>query len=265
MFVFQLGAAFKPSLLDGEPLPKLRFYAETMSRLGYRYLVIDSETEKTDIAVSEFEELVEFCRGLGYPEPVLTVPVRRGDASRRLAESSEVVGSKGFGGVCLVAGNPVYLSPDESRNNAARSLYSSAEYFRNVSPFGLLMVGTEHVVKPAAKISERFKAIPVMLLTPTTYIEVKTYDNGVSKALYAPFYIGETIPEHVHARIKAYVSRRNSVSAAQNPFDSYVLVGGLQTVAERIRGITGSEVDVFIGFPVDNELKQLSALKTAAG
>ncbi|MCX8201789.1 MAG: hypothetical protein N3H84_06770 [Candidatus Caldarchaeum sp.] len=226
---------------------------------------MDSETEKTDITVREFAELVEFCHGLGYPEPVLTVPVRRSDAFHRLAETSEVVQSIGFGGVCLVAGNPAYLSPVELRNNAARGLIESAEYFRNVSPFGLLMVGTEHVVRPAAKISERFKAIPVMLLTPDTYDEVKTYDHGVSKALYAPFFIGENIPETVYGRIKAYVSRRNSGSAAHKPVESYVLVGGLQTVAERIHKIADSDIDVFIGFPVENKVKQLAALKTALG
>ncbi|MDW8084369.1 MAG: hypothetical protein RMI49_04130 [Candidatus Caldarchaeum sp.] len=264
MLAFQLGAAFKPSLLGEDRLSRLHFYAKTMARLGYRYLVVDSETEKADLSTTEFAKLVEFCQDLGFPEPVLTIPVRRSDAWTRLYEACEVLTTNGFGGVCLVAGNPAYLSTEELKTRASKLLVEAAEKFRTRCRFSLLMVGTEHAIKPAMEVSERFRAIPFMLLTPQTAYEATRYNNGLPKALYAPFYVGEPVPDHVYQKIKSYLKRRNSQVKPEEVMTSYVLLGSGESFAAKIRAVVGNSIDVFVGFPMDDKPGQLAALKTAA-
>ncbi|MEM4415891.1 MAG: hypothetical protein QXH32_08020, partial [Candidatus Caldarchaeum sp.] len=115
---FQLGAAFKPSLLGENKLETLIFYAKVLTRLGYRYLVVDSERAVDDLSLKGFEQLVSVCKLLGFPEPVITVPVRRADCWERLDTVVDVVSQEGFGGVCLVAGNSAYLTPEEKSQKA---------------------------------------------------------------------------------------------------------------------------------------------------
>lgn len=232
-----------------------------MYRLGYRYIVVDSETEEKDLSLKEFEELVRLCKGLGFPEPVLTVPVRRTDGFQRLNECSEIIESSGFGGVCLVAGNPAYLTPDEAKKNSSKLMEHAAALFRSRCPFRLLMVGTENLMKPSNVIARKYTAVPVMLLTPQTPQESKIYNgNTVSKAVYAPFYVGENPPNHVKEKVRSYVSRRN---AASLDYHSYVLVGEIGYMAEKLRDLLGLGIDVFIGYPLDGNPGQLAAIKHA--
>lgn len=262
---FQLGAAFKPSKLGAERTKKLEFYSKLLSRLGYRYLVMDSEKENTDLTTGEFERILETCKMLGYPEPVMTIPMRRSDGWVRVKEITELVNAHRFGGICLVAGNPAYLSQDEIRNNSSKLMREAGEYYRSICRFNLLMVGTENVVKTAAYLAEKFKAMPVMLLTPQMNHELSFYgNNGLSKAVYAPFYFG-TEPNHTIAEaIQAYVERRNAKTKTLNSHEAYILMGGHENFAAKMDLLAKAGVDVFIGFALDEKPVQFSSLSSAA-
>lgn len=259
MFAFQLGSAFKPSTLGPDKLENLKFLAKIMARLGYRYLVVDSEREKDDFTVSDFANLVAMCGRWGFPEPVLTIPVRRNDVWNRLSECIEVLNGSGFGGVCLVAGNPAYLTDDEKRNKSSELMIQTAQQFRRRCRFNTLMVGTENIAKTAAKIAFEHRAVPVMLLTPAVSDESKLFSgDGLLKAVYAPFVFGQDLPQKVTERIDSYVRRRCGENSREI-WRNYVLFGGLRDFTEKMKELVGSSVDIVIGHPFENNPSQLKA------
>ncbi|MEM0349232.1 MAG: hypothetical protein QXE96_04035 [Candidatus Caldarchaeum sp.] len=261
---FQLGAAFKPSLLGDNKLDTAIFYAKVLARLGYRYLVLDSERAVDDLSLRDFEELVSVCKLLGFPEPVITIPVRRGDCWERLGAVVDVVSRDGFGGVCLVAGNSAYLTREEASQKPGKLLLEAAEVFRRKCRFNLLMVGTERVEKTAAKIAANHRAIPVMLMTPNIVEETRLYShNGLRRAVYVPYYFGEELPRDVAEKVHAYVSRRVGDKNVDETWRQFVYTGPLNEFTQLLRDLSANNIDVFIGYPLDKRVKQLTALSKA--
>jgi len=265
VLAFQLGAAFKPSLLGENKLETLIFYAKVLTRLGYRYLVVDSERAVDDLSLKGFEQLVSVCKLLGFPEPVITVPVRRADCWERLDTVVDVVSQEGFGGVCLVAGNSAYLTPEEKSQKAGSLLLEAAEAFRRKCRFNLLMVGTERVEKTAAKIAANHGAVPVMLMTPRLLEETRLYShNGLRKAVYVPYFFGEELPGDVAEKVNAYVSRRVGNKNIDEVWRQYVYTGPFNEFAQLLRKLSENNIDIFIGYPLDKRVRQLTALSKAA-
>lgn len=62
MFAFQLGAAVKPSTLGSDKAEALVKLAESLSKLGYTYLLVDSEGEDDDPSCEDVSAVVEVCK-----------------------------------------------------------------------------------------------------------------------------------------------------------------------------------------------------------
>ncbi|MCS6769702.1 MAG: hypothetical protein NZ570_04625 [Candidatus Caldarchaeum sp.] len=261
MDVFQLGIAVKPSTLDGDEIGTLTKLAATMTEHGYYFLVIDSETAKQDISVNAYERLLE-CSDRSLCTPVLTIPVRRGDFYERFEDFLEVVSGAGRGGVCLVAGNPAYLDEEERKNHAASMIIKAAEAVRRRAGNCILMVGTERMTKTAVKASYLYGASPLILLSPTTFDEIKKYDT--CRGVYTPFYLGASMPAEVLQRLQGYVARRASGLRFEEAVDHFCLKGGLEEVSNRLAVIQTKGADLLVGYPLNLNTNQIELLAKAS-
>ncbi|MEM2237213.1 MAG: hypothetical protein QXR26_00685 [Candidatus Caldarchaeum sp.] len=257
--VFQLGAAVKPSILNERKLEKLFHLLKTLDNLGYSYLVLDSEKSVDDLSISDYDMILRWCRELFHCMPILTIPVRRGDFADRFKEFLEVVSQHGVGGVCLVAGNPAYLNEDGLRVKPGKPILEASADFRAVAGELPLMVGSENLVKTAAKASKLYRATPLVLMNPNLYQELKLYQgDGVQKGVYAPFHIAETMDGEVKEKLQAYVSRRRVSMGFWDAVEAFSMTGGLHKIRQKVSRMSESGVDVLVGYPLDLCREQLS-------
>ncbi len=258
MFAFQLGAAVKPSTLGlgkAEALVKL---AKTLSKQGYTYLLVDSEREGNDPSREDISEVVRFCKAEGLCTPVFTLPVRRRDFRDRFQAVLKSLAEEGFGGLCLVAGNPAYLSEDELRVKAGPMILEAASRFREKAKDLTLFVGSENMLKISHVAARLYKAIPLALLGPKLEEEKEmlSASNG-GFGIYVPYYVGEGCRD-AWERLAAYVKRRNTNLSVEKAVHAYGLYGDLTYITERIKYLEKISVGQVFGYPLVPSEQQLA-------
>jgi len=95
---------------------------------------------------------------------VPTVPVRRSDYEERIREFVESLAGSSRAGLCIVAGNPHYLSEEEAARRAGPLLMEAAALSRARLGDLPIMVGTENVESAALKCCMRHRCMPFFLL-----------------------------------------------------------------------------------------------------
>ncbi len=258
MFAFQLGAAVKPSTLGSDKAEALVKLAESLSKLGYTYLVVDSEGEDDDPLCEDVSAVVEVCKKEGFCTPVFTLPVRRRDFRERFHAVLKSLADEGFGGLCLVAGNPAYLSEDELRVKARPLIMEAASRFREKAKDLTLFVGSENMLKTSRVAAQLYKAIPLMLLGPRLEEEravVSAVNGGFG--VYVPFYVGGGCRD-AWERLAAYVRRRNTDLSLEKAVHAYGLYGDLTYISSRIKYLERISVGQVIGYPLVPSEQQLA-------
>lgn len=268
MDVFQGGIALKPSSLGSsqwEKLENLQQILYDLDRSGLSHLIIDSERAEDDIPPKAFSKLLETVDDGGV-RPVLTLPVRRCDFGVRLESVLELISSFDGCGICLVAGNPAYLNPDERGRRAGRPLVEAAVRIRERSESVLLLVGTEHLEGPAIIAARKAGAIPFTLLNPDIYDELSRLKHltGLQPAVYTPFYIGQDLGGNVWRVLAGYVGRRGySHDRLAEGLDKLTLVGELDRICGRIKSLIDGGAGLVVGFPALPDKRQIKLFTRA--
>jgi len=234
--------------------------------------VIDSERAEDDVPLSAFDRVLSLSEeGESGLLTVITLPVRRGDFEERFAETLEVLRSHWSGGLCLVAGNPAYLSGEEISKPAGHLLEAAVAAARRSIGSGLLMVGTENVLRPAVKAARKWRAIPFALLNGNSPDEIRwlSQETTMPVAVYAPLHIGSKMSEEAERRLTTYALRRKNQTP--NPdrrglrrlVSQVALLGSPTTVRRRVYQLAQAGASIIIGFPVDDEQRQLETFVKA--
>ncbi|MDJ0270615.1 MAG: hypothetical protein NXY59_08750 [Aigarchaeota archaeon] len=276
MVAFHKGKATKPSSLKS-PQDILSVH-RLLAPYGFSIHVIDSEKMGDDIPLHVFDSLLRYDEENGGGLiSVLTLPVRRCDFEERFQGVLEILRSHESGGLCLVAGNPAYLSEDEARRLAGRLLIDAVKRAKEVLGDRLIMVGSENMVAPAIEAARRFRAIPFALLNGADDYEIRllSKEAAIPVAVYAPFYIGKTLGGDAETRLTAYALRRRKLRSdaapSANPagmtsielVEQVALVGDKQRVRTRVMRLADSGAGVVVGFPASSDEEQLRLFSEA--
>jgi len=274
---FQLGKASKPSLLGGDEAEKRRNLFQlndTLARLGYSIHVIDSERVLDDIGLQTYDDLLSYSEeNETRLTTVITIPVRRVDFEQRFYESLEIVKNHRLAGICIVAGNPAYLDAEDLAKPSGKLLVNACgEARRKLGHGRLIMVGTEHVVKPAVKAVKLYGAVPLALLNGYELMnEIRIIREAAETeiAIYAPYYIGEEIPEKAWSQLTAYALRRLKNKAANHEdiiekVNQVALLGSVEETAKRLWTVVkNNSIETLVGYPVEEGHEQLERLRKA--
>lgn len=278
MVDFHRGRATKPSLVSRpeELLAPLISRQDMAREVGCSLHVIDSEREVDDVRLGDYDRLLAYCEELGDgPIPVLTLPVRRSDFEARFAEALEILSSHKRGGLCLVAGNPAYLSEDEAARPPGRLLLEAARRARERLREGLLMMGTENVRRYAAEAAKDYGATPFILLDRMIEDEVRWF-SGISSApvaIYAPLMLGAEAGIEAGKTLLSYALRRRNIQALlRNGWSGHdprslvsqvALLGEVEEARRRVRQLREAGASVIVGLPLGDERRQLEMLRSA--
>lgn len=268
MVDFHRGIAVKPSLLGVDRQERraglFRLYTAALLS-GLDLFVIDSERAQDDFSVSDIAELVRLAEDVEGPIVVPTVPVRRSDYEERIQEFVESLAGSSRAGLCIVAGNPHYLSEEEAARRAGPLLMEAAALSRARLGDLPIMVGTENVESAALKCCMRHRCMPFFLLDDGVENVVKRYRSiiDVPVAVYAPFFIGDGLSREAEETIMAYASRRRLSVIMKNSGNSQealkrlMLVGDRSLIGERLREMWLGGFDVVVGFPASRVEAQI--------
>jgi hypothetical protein len=266
---FHRGIAVKPSLLGVDRQERraglFRLYSAALLS-GLDLFVIDSEGAQDDFSVSDIAELVRLAEDVEGPTVVPTIPVRRSDYEERIREFVESLAGSSRAGLCIVAGNPHYLSEEEAARRAGPLLMEAAALSRARLGDLPIMVGTENVESAALKCCMRHRCMPFFLLDEGVENFVESYRNflDVPVAVYAPFFIGDDLSREAEETIMAYASRRRRLSVImKNSGNSHealkrlMLIGDRSMISERLREMWLRGFDFVVGFPASRVEAQI--------
>ncbi len=232
-----------------------------MAELGLDLFVLDSERASDDLSVQSLGELVRRADEVAGPRVVVTLPVRRTDFPGRLAEVMRLLSRTDRPSLCLVAGNPAYLTEEERRRPASGSLASAVEHvFEELGPDAEVFVGTERVERAVEELCRRLSVIPFLLLDDHRLeLLERLRPNGNRLAVYVPFAVGPK-REAAMSSLLPYVERRmRALRLPGEPsehVDRFCVVGTPDDVSTRLRTIA-ARYDVVVGYPAVPDLEQL--------
>lgn len=220
--------------------------------------MVDSERSVDDLRPSQIDAVLELSDSLGGPLVVPTVPVRRCDADALLEEYLRLLQRRENLGLCVVAGNPAYLSSEDASKRPGRLLWRACRLAADSLGGRLLLLGTESVESVSARICSSLAATPFLLLDLSAGEEVEAFSkaSGRPVAVYAPFYIGDGLPEPALGTVVSYASRRKRLLASSG--DGRVgpgealrvsLVGGVEEVLGRVAELAARGAGLLVGFP----------------
>lgn len=218
MTASQIGKATKPSrfgrgLIDREI--GVRKSAEIVSLHGLNFHVLDAEWSYTDISINELQSLLRLReRFATNPVTILTISSRRDDAPLRLGEALRVINKHANCGLCLVAGNKRYLNESEQRKPAVKTLRKFVKRARERTQ-RTIFIGSEGLVREAAKLAEEYDLIPFLLLNQNLEEDLKVtreITGGMPTAVYAPTYLADRkADDDVIKHLLGYMLRRRWV------------------------------------------------------
>jgi hypothetical protein len=219
--------------------------------------VVDSERSEDDLQPLDIERAAGIADKAGGPAIVPTVPVRRRDSPRLLEEYLRSLGSREMAGLCIVAGNPAYLSSGEASERPGKSLWRACRLAVEAMDKRPVLLGTEGVEGVSTRICAALGVTPFLLLDLGAEDEAEAFSAAArrSVAVYAPFYIGDGLPEPAISVLISYASRRrrlrSSVSGVLGVGEALrvSLVGDVGRVAERVAVLASRGVGILVGYP----------------
>ncbi|MCS7145372.1 MAG: hypothetical protein RMJ28_07145 [Nitrososphaerota archaeon] len=244
------------------------------SEAGVEVVVLDSERAVDDLKPADVEAAAEYSDAVGGPVVAPTIPVRRSDFGSLLPSYLEALSRRRRMGLCIVAGNPAYLSVEEASVRPGRLLWFACRVASRVLNGRPLLLGTENVEGVSRRICSSLGCTAFLLLDEGVEDEARTFAElsrgGV--AVYAPFFIGEDgVSKNVERVLVSYARRRKRLARAVGNGSVGLrealrvsLVGGVEEVAERISTLASSRVNTLVGFPAELSAEQLGNLVSAS-
>lgn len=198
---------------------------------------------------------------VGGPKVVITLPVRRSDFPERLKGVMRLLSRSERASLCLVAGNPAYLTEEERKRPAGGLLASAVKrVIGELGPETEVFVGTERVENVVARLCAEHNVVPFLLLddhSPELLARLRPNSNRL--AVYVPFAVGPRREDAIPSLI-SYVERRmRALRLSGRPtdhLDRFCVVGNQHDVSSRIRHLS-RQYDVVIGYPANPNPEQI--------
>jgi hypothetical protein len=195
------------------------------------------------------------------PKVVITLPVRRSDFSERLRGVMRLLSISERASLCLVAGNPSYLTEEERRRSAGELLHSAVKLVAGeLGPETEAFVGTERVERTVERLCAEHNVVPFLLLDDhSPELLARFRPNGNRLAVYVPFAVSTRRDEAVSSLLPYVERRMRALRLSGDPsehVDRFCVVGTQDEVSSRLRALS-RRYDVVIGYPAFPDQAQL--------
>ncbi len=139
--------------------------AEFCIKSGFSFHLIDAELPENYLSATELERLLDLSEeSESSIATYVTVSARHEAAPDLVEQYVEVLAKHANGGLCLVAGNPAYLSESERQQNATLRTKELVILAREKLPSAPIFLGIEGLSDEAAKLACEYGLTPFMLL-----------------------------------------------------------------------------------------------------
>jgi hypothetical protein len=198
---------------------------------------------------------------VGGPRVVITLPVRRSDFPDRLKDVMRLLSRSERASLCLVAGNPAYLTEEERKLSAGGLLASAVKrVIGELGPETEIFVGTERVEKVVARLCAEHNVVPFLLLddhSPELLARLRPNSNRL--AVYVPFAVGPRREEAIPALLPYVERRMRALRLSGRPtdhLDRFCVVGNQHEISSRLTHLS-RQYDVVIGYPANPDPEQI--------
>jgi hypothetical protein len=163
--------------------------------------------------------------------------------------------------LCLVAGNPAYLTEEERKLSAGGLLASAVKrVIGELGPETEIFVGTERVEKVVARLCAEHNVVPFLLLddhSPELLARLRPNSNRL--AVYVPFAVGPRREEAIPALLPYVERRMRALRLSGRPtdhLDRFCVVGNQHEISSRLTHLS-RQYDVVIGYPANPDPEQI--------
>ena len=192
---------------------------------------------------------------------MITLPVRRSDFPDRLKDVMRLLSRSERASLCLVAGNPAYLTEEERKLSAGGLLASAVKrVIGELGPETEIFVGTERVEKVVARLCAEHNVVPFLLLddhSPELLARLRPNSNRL--AVYVPFAVGPRREEAIPALLPYVERRMRALRLSGRPtdhLDRFCVVGNQHEISSRLTHLS-RQYDVVIGYPANPDPEQI--------
>jgi hypothetical protein len=195
------------------------------------------------------------------PKVVITLPVRRSDFPERLKGVMLLLSRSERASLCLVAGNPAYLTEEERRRPAGGLLASAVKrVIGELGPETEVFVGTERVERVVEGLCMQRNVVPFLLLddhSPELLVRLRPNSNRL--AVYVPFAVGQRRDDTIPLLLPYVERRMRALRLSGRPtehVDRFCVVGTQHEVSSRF-GYLSRQYDIMIGYPANPDPEQI--------
>jgi hypothetical protein len=155
---------------------------------GLDFHLIDAELERHYFTSLELENILSIAEELeSNLTTIMTINARHRPALLALKDYANVISQHGNAGLCIVAGNPSYLTGKERRLDPKSRVTELVRASRNALPSAPIFVGSEGLQELASELALECSAVPFMLLGRSTEDPASGLRfDGNEPAVYCP-------------------------------------------------------------------------------
>ncbi|MEM2058529.1 MAG: hypothetical protein QXO76_09805 [Thermoproteota archaeon] len=178
--------------------------SRTVMEAGLKVHVIDSEWKANDVSPSEVEVLLGLFPSI---RTYITLAARRRDVEQLVRLYLPMLEDAGNSGICIVAGNKVYLEGEELSTDPCSSILKVLKLvYGRVSK---IMLGVEGVESRIVNIISTYPDVELFYLYDEMKVETiaEHAKSGVRTAVYVPYAIDRS-PNDVVKALSDYALRR---------------------------------------------------------
>lgn len=263
-----------------EQMSKTLETARLISQASLKIHVIDSEWRINDVSPSELEELLGLFPNV---RTFITIATRRKDVDQSLRLYIPIIEEAGNAGLCVVAGNNIYLDGDEVIQKSYRSIKRVLDQlYGRVSK---ILLGVEGVEKWLNDIVSSYPEVTLFFLYDREKLDlIKEYSKrGFECAVYVPYAIDKPVRDVVTA-MADYALRRKwlkrkvvelgyvppssfkvtdlppkLVEVLQEAISRLSIYGTKEDVINKIREMVNHGASIVVGLPIFETSDQIFA------
>ncbi|MEM4575937.1 MAG: hypothetical protein QW701_00595 [Candidatus Nezhaarchaeales archaeon] len=272
--MFVGGKATKRSrfgLSINEQITKTLETTKLISQAGLKIHVIDSEWRINDVSPSELEELLGLFPNV---KTFITIATRRKDVDQLLRLYIPVIEEAGNAGLCVVAGNSIYLEGDEALQKSYKSIRRVLD--QSYGRVSKIFLGIEGIEKRLSDIVSSYPEVTLFFLYDREKLDfIENYSKrGFECAIYVPYAIDKPVRDVVTA-MADYVLRRSwlkkklvelgyalpsnlkvtdlppkLMEVLQEAVSRLSIYGTKEDVINKIREVVNHGVSIIVGLPI---------------
>jgi hypothetical protein len=186
------------------------------AKAGLDFHFFDAEWPHHYLDQDELENLLSFQEELESDlTTIITINARHTAATKVLSEFIQAAHQHKNVGLCVVAGNPSYLTEEERTLDASSRIIELVRATRNELPSTPIFVGSEGLEDVASQLATDYSTVPFMLLSRAVDEHAtRLSHNGNGSAVYCPSDLSNRTEEELINSFGQYALRRQWVRAA---------------------------------------------------